>query len=78
VKIKLLILFVFLCFATAGFCQEKPTMTYYNNKVPYKSLFNFKPNPLKVQVRTANGRKVQAEIPVVNDADKDLTQKKGK
>ena len=76
-KIKLLISFIFLlAFAAAGYCQDKPTMTYYNNKVPYKAFFNFQPNPLKVQVQTSKG-KVQAEIPVINDADKDLTQKKG-
>jgi hypothetical protein len=56
---------------------EKTTKTYYNNKVPYSSLFqNFNTNQLKIQVQTKNG-KVQAEIPVVNDAEKDVTQKKG-
>lgn len=76
-KIKLLILFIFLAFSATGFCQDIPTKTYYNNKVPYKALFQFQPNPLKVQVRTKDGKKVQAEIPVVNDSKKDLTQTKG-
>ena len=76
-KIKLLISFIFLlAFAAAGYCQDKPTMTYYNNKVPYKAFFQFQPNPLKVQV-TKDGKKVQAEIPVINDTKKDLTQTKG-
>ena len=65
-------------FAAAGICQDQPTRTYYNNKVPYAVFFdNQETVQLKVQVRTKDGKKVQAEIPVVNDAEKDITQKKG-
>ncbi len=74
----LMVSFIVLAFAVVGFSQEhRPTKTYYNNKVSYKSMFeNFNPNQLKVQVRTPKGKRVQAEIPVVNDSDKDITQKK--
>jgi len=66
-----------MSFAAVGICQDKPTRTYYNNKVPYKAFFlSHDTNQVKVQVQTKKG-KVQAEIPVVNDAEKDATQKKG-
>ena len=66
-----------LSFAAVGICQDKPTRTYYNNKVPYAAFFqDHNPNLLKVQVQS-KGRKIQAEIPVINDAEKDATQKKG-
>ena len=75
-KLKLLILLVVLSFASAGFCFDKPTRTYYNNKVSYKSMFGQEDtNLLKVQVLTKKGRRIQAEIPVANDAKKDVTQK---
>ena len=74
----LIILMALLSFAVMGICQERPTQTYYNNQVPYASFFeNYDTNQLKVQVRTKDGKKIQAEIPVVNDAEKDITQKKG-
>jgi hypothetical protein len=74
VKLKLLILLSIFSFAVSGFCLDKPTKTYYNNKVPYKALFqSHNTNQIKVQVRTKRG-KVQAEIPVVNDSKKDVTQ----
>ena len=57
--------------------DESPTRTFYNNKVPYKAFFaTHNVNDLNVQVQTKQG-KVQAVIPVVNDEEKDLTQKKG-
>jgi len=60
--------------------NEQPTRTYYNNKIPYKALFqSHNTNPLNVQVQTNRG-KVQAVIPVVNDEEKDVTkteEKKG-
>lgn len=57
----------------AGVClaDEQPTRTLYNNKVPYHAFFSsHDPNLINVQV----GNK-QGVIPVVNDAEKDLTQK---
>ena len=73
----LIILFVMLSFSAVGYCIESPTRTYYNNKVPYAAFFQENnTNQLKVQVRTRDGKKVQAEIPVVNDAEKDKTQEK--
>lgn len=76
---KLFLCLVVLAFsATMGLAQDRPTRTLYNNRVPYKALFqNFNQNQIKVQVNTQRG-KVQAEVPVVNDAEKDMTQKKGK
>ena len=72
------IVVLFLSVSVVGFAQERPTRTYYNNKVAYKALFNqHDTNLINVQVRTKRG-KVQVNIPVVNDAEKDLTQKKGK
>lgn len=78
IKVNLLIILMALSFATVGICQERPTQTYYNNQVPYATFFdNQETVQLKVQVRTKDGKKIQAEIPVVNDAKKDITQKKG-
>ena len=77
IKVKLLIILMALSFAAVGICQDKPTRTYYNNKVPYAAFFqDHNPNLLKVRVQS-KGRKIQAEIPVINDAEKDATQKKG-
>jgi len=57
--------------------NENPTRTFYNNKIPYATFFNsHDTNQLKIQAQTRQG-KVQAVIPVVNDKEKDLTQKKG-
>ena len=54
--------------------NESPTRTFYNNKIPYKALFqSHNTNQLNVQVQTKQG-KVQAVIPVVNDEKEDLTQ----
>ena len=56
---------------TKGFAEEHPTKTLYNNHVPYKAFFDsFSTNLINVQVG-----KTQAVIPVVNDSEKDLTQK---
>jgi hypothetical protein len=77
-KFKVLVIFMVLSFAAVGICQEGPTRTYYNNKVPYAAFFQDQStNKLKVQVQTKGGKKVQAEIPVVNDVKKDKTQTKG-
>lgn len=73
-KYKLLILLVVFSFASTAFCLDKPTRTYYNNKIAYKSLFGYQTNQLKVQKVDKKGRTIQAEIPVVNDAEKDKTQ----
>lgn len=73
----LVITFMALSFAAVGICQDRPTLTYYNNKVPYAQFFqNQETTQLKVQVQS-QGKKIQAEIPVVNDVEKDATQKKG-
>jgi hypothetical protein len=77
-KLKLLLILAILSLATTGFCLDKPTKTYYNNKVSYKSLFGIYTHDLqKIQVIDKKGRRVQAEIPV---AKEDVTQepKKGK
>lgn len=78
-KIKMFIISLIVLSFTAGISfAEKSTMTYYNNKVPYKALFQqHDTNLINIQVNTKRG-KVQANIPVVNDVKKDLTQKKGK
>ena len=80
---KLWVMAIATCVLSAWFnvnviwADESPTRTYYNNKIPYKALFqSHNTNPLNVQVQTNRG-KVQAVIPVVNDEEKDLTQKKG-
>jgi hypothetical protein len=78
IKVNLLIILMALSFAAAGICQDRPTQTYYTNQVPYAAFFeNQETTQLKVQVRTKDGKRIQAEIPVVNDAEKDITQKKG-
>lgn len=78
--IMAIVLGVFFAWANVNvlFADEQPTRTYYNNKVPYKALFQqHDTNLINIQVQTKRG-KVQANIPVVNDSEKDLTQKKGK
>jgi len=80
---KLYFIAIGVCILTAWlnvnviWADESPTRTYYNNKVPYKALFQSQATtPLNIQVQTKQG-KVQAVIPVVNDEKEDLTQSKG-
>jgi hypothetical protein len=73
---KKIVIGVISLFFVAGAClaDEQPTRTLYNNKIPYEAFFaSHNPNLIKVQV----GNK-QAVIPVVNDTEKDLTQKEEK
>jgi hypothetical protein len=80
---KLWVIAIATCVLSAWFnvnviwADESPTRTYYNNKIPYKALFqSYSTNQLNVQVQDGQ-KKVQAVIPVVNDEEKDLTQTKG-
>lgn len=77
-KIKMLIIVLCLSFVAGVFINkgftEEPTKTFYNNKIPYSAFFaSHDTNLINVQV----GER-QAIIPVVNDAEKDLTQKEEK
>lgn len=71
-KLFIISLVLFFTAGVVAIAEEQPTKTFYNNKIPYSAFFVSPPdtNDIKVQI----GNK-QGIIPVVNDPEKDLTQK---